>query len=134
MPKICVVDYGIGNIHSALKGLRCFAENVVLSEDPKEIHDADALVLPGQGAFETGMKGLSVRGLLDEVKAAAAKGKPILGICLGAQLLLEKGYEFGELEGLGLLPGKVVYFPSLKDEAKTPHMGWNSIDPPAGKS
>ncbi|OIO54308.1 imidazole glycerol phosphate synthase subunit HisH [Candidatus Peregrinibacteria bacterium CG1_02_54_53] len=129
MPKICVIDYGIGNIHSALKGLRCFAENVVLSEDLKEIHDADALVLPGQGAFEAGMEGLRVRGLLDEVKTAAAEGKPILGICLGAQLLLEKGYEFGEWEGLGLIPGEVVHFPSLEGGAKTPHMGWNSIDP-----
>lgn len=128
MARICIVDYGIGNIHSAMKALRRFTQDVILSEDPKEIHDADALVLPGQGAFEAGMKGLLVRGLLDEVKIAAAKDKPILGICLGAQLLLEKGYEFGEWEGLGLLPGEVVHFPPLKDGAKTPHMGWNSIE------
>ncbi|MDO8468839.1 MAG: imidazole glycerol phosphate synthase subunit HisH [Candidatus Peribacter sp.] len=128
MARICIVDYGIGNIHSAMKALKRFTQDVSLSEDPKEIRDAAALVLPGQGAFEAGMEGLRVRGLLDEVKTAAAKGKPILGICLGAQLLLEKGYEFGEWEGLGLLPGEVVHFPPLKDGAKTPHMGWNSIE------
>lgn len=134
MTRICIVDYGIGNIFSAMKALKRFTQDVCLSEDPKEIHDASALVLPGQGAFEAGMEGLRVRGLLDEVKAAAAKGKPILGICLGAQLLLEKGYEFGEWEGLGLLPGEVVRFPQLKNGAKTPHMGWNSINSPAGKN
>ncbi|MDD5103150.1 MAG: imidazole glycerol phosphate synthase subunit HisH [Candidatus Peribacteraceae bacterium] len=132
MAHICIVDYGIGNIFSAMKALRRFTQDVILSEDPKEIGDAAALVLPGQGAFEAGMEGLRVRGLLDEVKAAASKGKPILGICLGAQLLLEKGYEFGEWKGLGLLPGEVVHFPVLEQGAKTPHMGWNSIIPPAG--
>ena len=128
MKKICIVDYGVGNIHSAMKGLRRFTENVILSEDPAEIADASALVLPGQGAFQAGMEGLRVRGLLDTVKKTALSGKPILGICLGAQLLLEKGYEFGEWEGLSLLPGEVVHFPTLADGAKTPHMGWNAIE------
>ncbi|MFH0851548.1 MAG: imidazole glycerol phosphate synthase subunit HisH [Candidatus Peregrinibacteria bacterium] len=131
MTRICVVDYGIGNIFSAIKGLKCFAEEVVLSEDPKELGRADALVLPGQGSFEAGMKGLAVHNLIGEVKTAAQKGKPILGICLGAQLLLEKGYEFGKWEGLGLLPGDVVRFLQLRDGAKTPHMGWNSIEEPS---
>ncbi|MBI2636159.1 imidazole glycerol phosphate synthase subunit HisH [Candidatus Peregrinibacteria bacterium] len=128
--KIVVVDYGVGNIHSAIKGLKRFTDNVVLSEDPAEIRAASALVLPGQGAFKTGMEGLRVRGLLEEVKQAAAAGKPILGICLGAQLLLAKGFEFGEHEGLGLLPGKVAHFPALQDGAKIPHMGWNAIEEP----
>jgi len=131
MAKICIVDYGVGNIFSAMKGLKLFTQDVCLSEDPAEIRAASALVLPGQGAFESGMRGLTVRGLLEEVKEAARAGKPILGICLGAQLLLEKGFEFGEWEGLGFLPGEVVHFPSLAEGAKTPHMGWNSIKPSA---
>lgn len=131
MAKICIVDYGVGNIHSAMKGLRRFTQDVTLSEDPAEIRAAAALVLPGQGAFQSGMEGLRVRGLLDEVKRAAETGKPILGICLGAQILLEKGFEFGEWEGLGFLPGEVVHFPPLADSAKTPHMGWNSIGEPS---
>lgn len=128
--KIVVVDYGVGNVHSAIKGLKRFADNVVLSEDPAEIRSASALVLPGQGAFKAGMDGLRIRGLLDDVKRAADCGKPVLGICLGAQLLLERGFEFGEWEGLGLMPGTVVHFPVLQDE-KTPHMGWNAIEEPA---
>lgn len=126
--SICIVDYGVGNIHSAMKGIRRFTQDVFLSEDPADIRTASALVLPGQGAFESGMRGLAVRGLMDEVKQAASTGKPILGICLGAQLLLEKGFEFGEWKGLGFLRGEVVHFPKLPDGAKTPHMGWNSIE------
>src|SRR3989344_612041 len=128
MPKICIIDYGVGNIYNAMKGLRRFTDDVVLTEDPSEVENADALVLPGQGSFEAGMRGLRLRGLFDAVKRAAEKGKPILGICLGAQLLLEKGFEFGEWEGLGIIPGAVVRFPPLGDGAKTPHMGWNAIE------
>lgn len=130
MGRICIIDYGVGNIHSALKGLRRFAPDTILSEDPAEIREAAALVLPGQGAFEAGMEGLKVRGLLDVVKEAGARGKPILGICLGAQLLLERGHEFGDWEGLGFIPGECVHFPKLHGGAKTPHMGWNEIEEP----
>lgn len=126
--KIVIVDYGVGNIHSAMKGLKRFTENVVLSEDPEVIRNASALVLPGQGAFQTGMDGLKVRGLLNIVKEAGAAGKPILGICLGAQLLLSKGFEFGEHEGLGFMPGSVIHFPTLEPGTKIPHMGWSSIN------
>lgn len=130
MSSIVIIDYGVGNIHSAMKGLKRFASDVVLSEDPAVIRAASALVLPGQGAFEAGMEGLRKRGLIDEVKNAGKSGKPILGICLGAQLLLERGHEFGDWEGLGFMQGEVVRFPALKNE-KTPHMGWNSIHTPA---
>ena len=130
MPSIRIVDYGVGNIHSAMKALKRFASDVALTDDPSEIQNASALVLPGQGAFEAGMQGLRSRKLLEHVRDAAAAGKAILGICLGAQLLLSKGFEFGEWEGLGLLPGEVVKFPKLTD-AKTPHMGWSSINEPA---
>lgn len=130
MAKICIVDYGVGNIHSAMKGLKRFTDDVILSDDITEIRNASSLVLPGQGAFEAGMEGLRSRGLIDEVKKAGESGKPILGICLGAQLLLERGFEFGDFEGLGFMPGTVEHFPALKDGAKAPHMGWNSIDEP----
>lgn len=128
MPRIRIVDYGVGNIHSAMKGLKLFVDDVALTEDPSEIRAADALVLPGQGSFEAGMRGLRVRGLIGEVKAFAAAGKPILGICLGAQILLDRGFEFGDWEGLGIIPGTVVHFPPLQN-AKTPHMGWSAIEP-----
>lgn len=130
MPSIRVIDYGVGNIHSAMKALKKFCPDTALTDDPAEIRAASALVLPGQGAFQAGMEGLKDRGLLDEVRNAAKSGKPILGICLGAQLLLEKGFEFGEWEGLGLLLGTVEKFPVLT-KAKTPHMGWSAIEEPA---
>lgn len=126
---ICVIDYGVGNIHSVLKALRRFHTNVTLTDDAQTIHKAKALVLPGVGAFATGMQGLHRRGLTEIVREKARAGTPILGICLGAQLLLERGFEFGEQEGLGLIPGNVVPFPPLEGE-KVPHMGWNSIATP----
>lgn len=134
MPRIRIVDYGVGNIHSAIKGLRCFEDDVALTEDVEQIRAADALVLPGQGAFETGMRGLRVRNVLSEVRAFAESGKPVLGICLGAQILLGRGYEFGEWEGLGIIPGDVVHFPALSEGSKVPHMGWSGIEAgdPAG--
>lgn len=128
MTTIRIVDYGVGNIHSAMKGLKLFADDVALTEDALEIRAADAIVLPGQGSFEAGMRGLRVRGLLDEVRAFAVSGKPVLGICLGAQILLDRGFEFGEWEGLGIIPGEVVHFPPLHG-AKIPHMGWSPIEP-----
>lgn len=128
MPHIRIVNYGVGNLYSAFKGCKCFTEDVLLTEDAEELRRADALVLPGQGAFQAGMEGLRVRGLLDVVKDFAAAGKPILGICLGAQILLSKGEEFGEWEGLGIIPGDVVHFPELTPGTVIPHMGWNSLD------
>lgn len=133
-PKIAIVDYGVGNIHSALKAFRRFAPEARVTEEADEIASADALVLPGVGAFEAGMKGLRVRGLVPVVKNFAASAKPMLGICLGAQVMLERGYEFGEHEGLGLIAGEVVLFSGLAPGTKVPHMGWNKIYAPAGKS
>lgn len=126
---ICIIDYGVGNIHSVLKALKRFHTNITLTDDAQTITEAKALVLPGVGAFATGMHGLHCRGLTEIVREKARTGTPILGICLGAQLLLERGFEFGEQEGLGIIPGNVVPFPPLKGE-KVPHMGWNSIATP----
>jgi glutamine amidotransferase len=129
MGKICVIDYGVGNIYSAMKALKKYSSDIVLTEDPEEIRGSSGIVLPGQGAFASGMRGLHVRGLIEPVREAAKRNIPILGICLGAQILLEKGYEFGEWDGLGILPGSVVRFP-VKRDTKLPHMGWNGIMPP----
>ncbi len=128
-PKIAIIDYGVGNLHSLLKAVQNFTANVKVTDDPEEIASSDALILPGVGAFQAGMEGLAVRGLVDTVKNAAKSGKPILGICLGAQILLEKGYEFGQHIGLGLIPGKVVKFEKLAEEEKIPQVGWNRIYP-----
>ena len=125
-PKVVIVDYGVGNLYSLRKACAKFADNIVISEDADTISSADAVILPGVGAFQAGMEGLRKRNLIKVVKKFAASGKPILGICLGAQLMFEKGYEFGEFDGLGLIPGKVVAFPKLKN-AKIPQIGWNTI-------
>ncbi len=127
MKSIAIIDYGVGNLYSVEKALRCFTDEVIITEEAKDIANAGALVLPGVGSFEAGMHGLKIRNLIEPVQQFARSGKPLLGICLGAQILLSKGYEFGEFDGLGLIPGKVVKFPTLPAEAKIPHIGWNQI-------
>lgn len=126
--NIAIIDYGVGNLYSLKKALDNFGNNVFITEEAEKILLADAIILPGVGSFEAGMKGLRVRNLVDVIKQYANNGKPILGICLGAQLLLDKGYEFGSFDGLGIIPGKVVKFPKLKKE-RVPHIGWNGIFP-----
>src|SRR3989344_130033 len=125
MIKISVVDYGVGNLHSLVKIFEKFGQSVVITEESNEILNSDALVLPGVGAFRAGMEGLKIRGLIPAIRKFADSGKPILGICLGAQLLLSEGYEFGKFKGLNIIPGKVVKFLKIKD--KIPHIGWNDI-------
>ena len=133
--KIVVVDYGVGNLYSLEKALALFSKDVVISDDAEIISNAGALILPGVGAFVAGMAGLEIRKLIEPIRKFAKSGKPILGICLGAQILLDKGYEFEEHQGLGLISGKVLLFPdSVKQNEKLPQIGWNEIAPPKGIS
>lgn len=126
-PKIAIVDYGVGNLYSIQKAFSKFTAKAVITEEAKEITSSDALILPGVGSFESGMNGLRIRNLEAAIKQFAQSGKPILGICLGAQLLLSKGYEFGEFAGLNIIPGRVIKFPKLSAKAKVPHIGWNRL-------
>ncbi len=126
---IAVVDYGMGNLRSAQKGIEKAGHAAVVTDDPKIILDADAVVLPGVGAFRDCYDGLDARGLVEPVIAAAKSGKPFLGICVGLQLLFETSEEGGhETRGLGLLPGRIIRFPAAGvSRLKVPHMGWNQL-------
>lgn len=126
-PRIIIVDYGVGNLFSLKNAFDLFCANVVISEDEVDLINADAIVLPGDGSFKAGMQGLEVRGIKKAVLDFAKSKKPILGICLGVQIMLGRGYEFGEFAGLGLISGKVVPFPRLAKGFKIPHIGWNKI-------
>ena len=130
-PRATVIDYGIGNLHSVLKALRHEGAEVTLSADARDVAVAERLVLPGVGAFADGMKGLAERGLVEPLRAYAESGRPLLGICLGMQLLMGESDEFGRHEGLGIVPGRVV---EIRREAgfKVPQIGWNRIYPPDG--
>ncbi|MCH4169706.1 MAG: imidazole glycerol phosphate synthase subunit HisH [Lactobacillus sp.] len=121
---IVIIDYDTGNTLNVKKALDYLNIDNQLSADPAEILAADGLILPGVGAFQKAMVALEERQLVPVLQQAAASGKPMLGICLGMQLLFETGYEFGVTPGLGLLPGVVVPIPS-KPGFKVPHMGWN---------
>lgn len=123
--NIAIIDYGVGNLHSLIKAFNNFGQNAFITEEMNDIKSADAIVLPGVGAFKSGMKGLIVRGLVNTVKDFSKTGKPILGICLGAQLLMSKGYEFGAFDGLDIISGEVSVFKKIKD--KIPHIGWNEV-------
>lgn len=127
--KIVIVDYGVGNLFSLANAVRLFTKDLVISEDANTINNAEALILPGVGAFKAGMEGLKIRDLIGTIKAFAETNKPILGICLGAQLMLTKGYEFGEFAGLDIIKGRVIPFPKFKNSDKIPHIGWNKIFP-----
>ena len=122
---ILVVDYGMGNIRSVTKALEKFGAETRVSSNPSEIKSAQKLVLPGVGAFGDAIEELQSRNLFSAVVDFAASGKPLLGICLGLQLLFEASEESPKINGLGILKGRVVRF-TTKSE-KVPHMGWNSV-------
>lgn len=132
--KIVIVDYGVGNLQSLKKAFNFLGAEPVITEDAREVETADALILPGVGAFAAGMRGMEVRGLLDAVTAFAKSGKPMLGICLGAQIFFQRGYEFGEHKGLGIIPGTVVRFPESAVKEKIPEVGWNQVKKSRGIS
>lgn len=123
---ITVIDYGVGNLRSVTKALESLGCSVVLTNDPDAVRQASKLVLPGVGAFGTGMKQLRQLGLVEPIRDAVKRGVPFLGICLGLQLLFDESEEMGHHEGLGLVRGKVVRFPEA-DGLRIPHMGWNAL-------
>ena len=125
---ICIIDYGVGNLFSLTSSLKFIGADSVVSSDPEVIKRADKIILPGVGAFEDARRKLSVGGLDKLVIEEARRGKKLLGICLGMQMLFEKSYEYGEHEGLSLLSGNIVPMKgTLDDDVKIPHMGWNSL-------
>ncbi|MDQ8735070.1 imidazole glycerol phosphate synthase subunit HisH [Paenibacillus sp. LHD-38] len=121
---IAIIDYGMGNLHSVSKAVERLGYEAVITDDPQTIAAADGAILPGVGAFGDAMQNLRETKLDEVAKAYAASGKPILGICLGMQLLFTESEEYGTNKGLNLLPGKVVRFAG---DYKIPHMGWNKL-------
>jgi len=128
-PTIAIVDYGVGNLYNAERGFAQYTPNAITTQSADDIRNADAIVLPGVGSFESGMRGLRERNLIEPITKAAASGKPFFCICLGAQLILDEGHEFGAHKGLGLVKGTVTRFPDLGRGIKIPHIGWNQIYP-----
>jgi len=130
---VAIIDYGLGNLGSIANMLKVIGEKSIITSDAETIKRADKIILPGVGAFDAGMTELEKRGLISVIQAEANTGKPILGICLGMQLLGRKSDE-GEKAGLGLIPFDNVRFnfsnvdESLKKQLKIPHMGWDIVD------
>ena len=126
---IGIIDYGVGNLFSLRSSFAAIGAEAFVSSDAAELAKADRLILPGVGAFGDAARKLRESGLDGFVKEQAASGKPLMGICLGMQLLFEKSYEYGEHEGLGLLKGQVVGMSGkLPADLKIPHMGWNALE------
>ena len=131
---IAVVDYGVGNLFSLCRSLEAIGQEPVVTGDPEALRRADKLILPGVGAFADAAEKLRSAGLDRVLRELAGEGKPLMGICLGMQLLFEKSYEFGEWEGLGLIPGSVKPIAGvIPPELKIPHIGWNALHFPAGR-
>ena len=125
---IAIVDYGVGNLFSLRSSFAAIGADVTVTADAAALRAADKIVLPGVGAFADAAEKLRASGLGEAVKSEAAQGKPLLGICLGMQLLFEKSYEYGEHAGLGLIPGSVVPIADVVPaDYKIPHMGWNAL-------
>jgi glutamine amidotransferase len=128
--RIAIIDYGIGNLFSVNKAFARIGKDSFITSDTREIMDSSRVVLPGVGAFRNGMEKLTEADLVGVVKDVANSGKPLLGICLGAQLLLESSEEFGDTSGLGLIKGKVIEIPNkskTEDNIRVPHIGWNNL-------
>ena len=130
---IGIIDYGVGNLFSLCSSCEAIGEEAFVSGDPAELAKADRLILPGVGAFEDAAKKLRDTGMADFARTQGLEGKPLLGICLGMQLLFERSYEYGRHEGLGLLKGQVVPMEGkLPADLKIPHMGWNALEVKGG--
>lgn len=129
-PEITVIDYGVGNLLSVKRGFEHCGASVTLTSNPDVILRAEKIVLPGVGAFKSAMDSLSQLKLIGPIQTVAERGVPILGICLGMQLLMETSEEFGITNGLGLIPGNVVAIPNTTidgESQKIPHIGWNEL-------
>lgn len=125
---IAIIDYGVGNLFSLKSSLAFVGADTVVTSDPDVIRKADKIILPGVGAFKDASEKLFNSGLSDVIISEAKLGKPLLGICLGMQMLFEKSYEYGESKGLGLLKGEIKPLSDVVDkELKIPHIGWNSL-------
>lgn len=132
VPEVVVIDYGAGNLLSVQRGLEHFGARVILTADPEQVLTAKRVVLPGVGAFGNAMQALEQLSLVAAIRELAHRQTPLLGICLGMQLLLEESEEFGITHGLGLIPGRVIPVPSqtLSGEMqKIPHIGWSNLYP-----
>ncbi len=125
---IAIIDYGVGNLFSLCSSFERIGADAVVTSDTNVIQSADKLVLPGVGAFGDAIAKLRETGLDDLIKEQAMAGKPIMGICLGMQMLFEKSYEYGEHTGLGLLKGSVIPMEGhIPEQLKIPHIGWNAL-------
>ena len=134
MKKITIIDYGCGNIFNLARSIKFLGYEVEITRDQKKITNSSSLILPGVGAFGNAMKQIEKYNLKKNICNYVSSGKPLLGICLGMQLLLKASHEFGEHEGLGLIDGKVIKISNKKNNTiKIPHMGWNEIYPNKNK-
>ncbi len=126
---IAIIDYGVGNLFSLQSSFAAIGYEAVVTSDAAVIEQCDRIILPGVGAFGDASEKLFASGMADVVRAEVAKGKPLMGICLGMQLLFDKGYEYGEYDGLGLISGKVVPISDvIPEDYKIPHIGWNGLN------
>ena len=131
---IAVIDYGVGNLFSLCRSLEAIGQEPVVTGDPALLRQADKLFLPGVGAFADAAAKLRQTGLDQVILEEAAKGKPLMGICLGMQLLFDESLEFGRYQGLGLIPGRVVPMEGvIPADYKIPHIGWNALHFPQDK-
>ena len=128
---IAIIDYGVGNLFSLKSSFAMLGEQAIVTADPNEIDKADRIILPGVGAFGDAADKLNKSGLADVIKYQTDAGKPLLGICLGMQLLFDKSYEYGEHEGLHLISGEIREV--IDNSLKIPHIGWNLLKFPENK-
>jgi glutamine amidotransferase len=128
-PRVAVVDFGLGNIFSVLRACEIAGAAARITSSPAEVLAADGVILPGVGAFRDAMAALDAAGLSDALRSAAKEDKPLFGVCLGLQLLMDESSEFGRHKGLGIIPGRVVRFPERDgaDVLKVPHIGWSKV-------
>lgn len=125
---VTIIDYGVGNLFSLRSSFAAIGVTATVTADPAELTQAERIILPGVGAFGDAAAKLRACGMADALKAEAAKGKPIMGICLGMQMLFEKSYEYGEHEGLGLIKGEIRPIADvIPRDLKIPHIGWNAL-------